>query len=161
MTDEKKTDGRVNNGGARAGAGRKKNSLSKLLLERQDKILSRQGGKTPLDDLMRIATHWRKQLDEITALPEAQQDQARLKEVLRELLSVSKESAPYVHPRLAAVAQADVTAKVGVIRAPTVAASAAEWLAQAGRASAGGVNDAPQWLGQVPASKPRPPSENN
>lgn len=84
-------------GGARQGAGRKRNSPNKATIARQERIAST--GVTPLDVMIQdMRFHYDLYQEAL-----ANKDIATAKTELKEARDAAKDAAPYTHPRLAAV----------------------------------------------------------
>jgi hypothetical protein len=84
-------------GGARPGAGRRKNAPNKATIARQERIAS--SGVTPLDVMIAdMRLHYDLYQEAL-----AERDIATAKAELKEARDAAKDAAPYTHPRLAAV----------------------------------------------------------
>jgi hypothetical protein len=84
-------------GGARPGAGRRKNAPNKATIARQERIAST--GVTPLDVMIAdMRMHYDLYQEAL-----AKKDIAAAKAELKEAREAAKDAAPYTHPRLAAV----------------------------------------------------------
>ena len=97
-------------GGARPGGGRPKGVPNKASIARQARIAST--GPTPLDAMIRKMRWWAAKADRELAKPEP--DDALIEMALDNACDAACAAAPYVHPKLAAVAHVNTTQHVDV-----------------------------------------------